>query len=387
MGAPVRDSVLVSLPSRADRRPAAGARAPDARVRAAPAALPVLERAAHLTLRLVQNLEQLGVGYVDELPPRRDPGSPERLGLPEVADPGHQPLIEECFADGTTLVGQAKASQHGVEVRRDGEDVGPEPAGPATVQLEDGAVPEHGFALRSAQDEPEPPARLPVPRPDLPAPPHAQVAPENETAFEVEQQVLADRLDSLEQAAVEPLRESLHLGLRVRGLDLDALSDEHLQAARRAVDRIPLGHASSMSLRARAAVAGAVAATAWSALEPLDQRLFRCDYSDVALLGKTFTRGRGWRPLGLALHAVNGAIFGLAYHEARRRVPIEPRRLALGMALAEHVALYPLAYFVDRYHPARGEEGVPPLLTNPRAFGQATARHALFGVLLGRLAR
>jgi hypothetical protein len=152
------------------------------------------------------------------------------------------------------------------------------------------------------------------------------------------------------------------------------------------VDRIALGHASSMSSRARAAVAGAVAATAWSALEPIDKRLFRCHYSDVALLGKAVTRGRGWLPLGLAMHAVNGAIFGLAFYEVRRRVPIEPRRLALGMALAEHVALYPLAYFVDRYHPARGEPGVPPLLTNARAFGQATARHALFGVLLGRLA-
>jgi hypothetical protein len=57
------------------------------------------------------------------------------------------------------------------------------------------------------------------------------------------------------------------------------------------------------------------------------------------------------------------------------------------MALAEHVALYPLSYFVDRYHPARGEKGVPPLRTNARAFGQATLRHAVFGLLLGRLAR
>ena len=103
--------------------------------------------------------------------------------------------------------------------------------------------------------------------------------------------------------------------------------------------------------------------------------------------GRRSRAGLAWLPLGLAIHAVNGAIFGLAYHEARRRVPIEPRRLALGMALAEHVALYPLAYFVDRYHPARGEPGVPPLLTNPRAFGQATVRHALFGCVLGRLAR
>jgi hypothetical protein len=134
-------------------------------------------------------------------------------------------------------------------------------------------------------------------------------------------------------------------------------------------------------------MAGAVAATVWSALEPIDKRLFRCDYSDVALLGKAVTRGRMWLPLGLAMHAVNGALFGLAYHEARRRVAIEPRRLALGMAFVEHVAIYPLSYLVDRYHPARGELGVPPLLTNPRAFGQATARHALFGLLLGRLAR
>jgi hypothetical protein len=135
------------------------------------------------------------------------------------------------------------------------------------------------------------------------------------------------------------------------------------------------------------AAAGAVAAAVWALLEPLDRRLFRCDYSDVALLGKAVTRGPLARPIGLALHAVNGAIFGLAFAEARRRLPIPKQRLALGMALAEHVALYPLSYFVDRYHPARGEQGIPPLLTNPRAFGQATVRHALFGVILGRLSR
>jgi hypothetical protein len=56
------------------------------------------------------------------------------------------------------------------------------------------------------------------------------------------------------------------------------------------------------------------------------------------------------------------------------------------MALAEHVALYPLSYLVDRYHPARGEPGIPPLSTSPRAFAQATWRHVLFGWLLGRLA-
>ena len=138
--------------------------------------------------------------------------------------------------------------------------------------------------------------------------------------------------------------------------------------------------------RLRAARAGAAAALLWAALEPLDRRLLRYGYSDVALLGKAVTRGRLWPFAGLALHAGNGALFGLAYDELRRRLPYEPRRLALGLALAEHVTLYPLAWLVDRYHPARGEPGVPPLLTSGRAFGQATVRHALFGAVLGRLA-
>ena len=55
------------------------------------------------------------------------------------------------------------------------------------------------------------------------------------------------------------------------------------------------------------------------------------------------------------------------------------------MALMEHLLLYPLCFLVDRYHPARGQQGVPPLLTNRRAFAQATWRHAVFGAVLGRL--
>jgi hypothetical protein len=136
-----------------------------------------------------------------------------------------------------------------------------------------------------------------------------------------------------------------------------------------------------VSGRARAAVAGAAAATAWGLLEPLDRRLFRYGYSDVALLGKLATRGRHWRAAGFALHALNGAAFGVVYHELneRRRVP------ALALALVEHVALFPLSALVDRYHPARGTEGIPAIV-HPRAFAQATVRHALFGALLGRLA-
>ena len=140
-----------------------------------------------------------------------------------------------------------------------------------------------------------------------------------------------------------------------------------------------------MTARRRAALAGAVAATTWALLEPLDKRLFRYDYSDIAVLRKLLTRGPGWRAAGFALHAANGAVFGLVFNEARQLVDADARRLAVAMALGEHVALFPLSWFVDRHHPARGTAGVPPLL-NPRAFGQATVRHATFGLVLGRLA-
>lgn len=138
--------------------------------------------------------------------------------------------------------------------------------------------------------------------------------------------------------------------------------------------------------RLRAAAAGTAAAAVWALQEPLDRKLMRCDYSDVAVLGKALTNGRAWWPAGFAMHLANGALFGLGYHEARRRWPVRPRSLGVGLALGEHVALYPLCYLVDRFHPQRGTTGVPALLKSKRAFIQATWRHALFGLVLGRLA-
>jgi hypothetical protein len=107
----------------------------------------------------------------------------------------------------------------------------------------------------------------------------------------------------------------------------------------------------------------------WGLQEPLDQRVFGCDYSDVLFLG------RGRRSLGFVVHAANGALFGIAFDAARRRVDVDQRRLALALALGEHVALWPFIGLVDR-----------KLVTSPGAFAQATYRHALFGLILGRLA-
>jgi hypothetical protein len=142
-----------------------------------------------------------------------------------------------------------------------------------------------------------------------------------------------------------------------------------------------------VSSRFRSAAAGAFAATIWGLAEPLDQRLLRCDYSDIALLGKALTRGPRWRLAGFALHALNGAIFGLVFDEVGRRVRVEPRRLAVAMAVGEHVVLYPLGAVADRWHPARGEPGLPRLVWNGRAYAQATWRHLLFGLVLARAAR
>jgi hypothetical protein len=136
----------------------------------------------------------------------------------------------------------------------------------------------------------------------------------------------------------------------------------------------------------RAAAAGAAAATVWSLVEPLDRRLFRFPYSDVAILGKAVTRGPLWRPVGLVWHAANGAAAGVLFDAVSRRVGGSTMRNAVGFALVEHLALYPLTAVSDRVHPARGDADLPPLWGSRRGFAQATFRHLLFGVVLGALA-
>ena len=121
-----------------------------------------------------------------------------------------------------------------------------------------------------------------------------------------------------------------------------------------------------MTPRKRAALAGASAATAWGLLEPLDRRVFRCDYSDIALLGKAVTRGRGWRPIGFAIHVANGTAFGLAFHEVRARIRADPRRLAPAAPPGGHGAPSPLPDFLRPPPPARGQHGVPPPFPSPR---------------------
>jgi hypothetical protein len=136
---------------------------------------------------------------------------------------------------------------------------------------------------------------------------------------------------------------------------------------------------------ARGALAGAVAAGVWAAQQPLDMKVFGVPYDDTELLGKAVTRGPLWRPVGLALHVLNGAVFGAVYAGVSRRVPLPSWARGPAAGLGEHVTSWPLVALTDRFHPARDE--MPTLATNPRAFAQATWRHLLFGTVLGELER
>jgi hypothetical protein len=142
-----------------------------------------------------------------------------------------------------------------------------------------------------------------------------------------------------------------------------------------------------MELRrtANGALAGAVAAAAWAAQQPLDRRAFGTRYDDVELLGKLVTRERGWPAAGLVIHLANGAAFGVVYALLRPSFPGPPIAAGATAGLAEHVSLWPLVRLVDQLHPARGE--LEPLSGNRRAYAAAAWRHLLFGLVLGEVER
>lgn len=128
-----------------------------------------------------------------------------------------------------------------------------------------------------------------------------------------------------------------------------------------------------------------VAAAGWALEQPLDKVLLDSTYDDVELLGKAFTTGNGWYPIGLAMHLGNGAAFGAVYANIASYLPLPPPLRGPAVALTEHLALWPLGALSDRLHPARKQ--LPQLQGNARAFAQSTVRHLIFGVLLGELER
>ena len=135
----------------------------------------------------------------------------------------------------------------------------------------------------------------------------------------------------------------------------------------------------------RGALAGAAAAAVWAAQQPLDQRVFGVDYDDAELLGRLVTDGRAAYPAGLAMHVLNGAVFGAVYANTGRALPVPAVLRGPLAGLAEHLATWPGTAALSRIHPASDE--LPALWGSGAAFAQATWRHLLFGTVLGELER
>ena len=131
-----------------------------------------------------------------------------------------------------------------------------------------------------------------------------------------------------------------------------------------------------------AAFAGATAAAAWAAAEPALRRLFGTPYTDVRLIGAPLSR-RHWRLVGTAVHVLNGAAAGVVF----LRLGLRGWKAGVAAAQIENAALWPGMVVVDRNHPDRRSGAWPPLLRNPRVFGQEVAAHAIFGAVLGVFVR
>ncbi len=141
----------------------------------------------------------------------------------------------------------------------------------------------------------------------------------------------------------------------------------------------------SRAATARGALAGAVAATVWAAQQPLDRRVFGVAHDDCELLGKAVTRGRAALPVGWALHAANGALFGALYAHVAPRVPLPSWARGPAAGLLEHAVTWPSTALLPALHPAGAE--LPRLWGSGPALAQATWRHVLFGTVLGELER
>jgi hypothetical protein len=125
-------------------------------------------------------------------------------------------------------------------------------------------------------------------------------------------------------------------------------------------------------------LAGAVAAAVWAVAEPPLGRAFGTPYSDVKMLQGLTRSGPGG---ALAVHLVNGAIFGAVFERLGWRGPV---RGALA-AQAENLLLWPGMVVVQRIYPSCRSGEWPPLLTSRRVFAYEAAAHALFGIVLGLL--
>ena len=134
----------------------------------------------------------------------------------------------------------------------------------------------------------------------------------------------------------------------------------------------------------RASVAGVAGAVAYLVEQELDRRVANPRSDDLVLLGGLVTgRRAAWRPLGLGMHLVAGAVFGVVFEvlvAPLLRGPYWLRGVVMGQV--ENAVLWPLILLIDRVHPAIRGGTIAPL-NRPVYFAQAVLRHAALGAVLG----
>jgi hypothetical protein len=124
---------------------------------------------------------------------------------------------------------------------------------------------------------------------------------------------------------------------------------------------------------------GVAAAAVWAASEPVLRRVTRSDYSDVRLLADPISRTT--QLPGLALHCVNGGVFGAGF----TALGLSGVRQGVVCAEVESAGLWPVTVLFDRFHPTVRSGEWRPIFRDPRAFSHSMLGHLVFGATLGAL--
>ena len=177
-----------------------------------------------------------------------------RLGLPHIADPRDDPLVEQRVADRPRGSGGAQTREEQRRVEALADHIGPEPGdSPVGAQpriadeLEHGTVELDDLPLPHAHDEPRSLRRtLPATAAlvDAPGAGHAQVRVQREAPGEAHEQVLAPRFSAPHCAPGQPLGPAIEGVARLRREDLlgHAARKHHVDPAGGVVDCVALGH-------------------------------------------------------------------------------------------------------------------------------------------------
>jgi hypothetical protein len=131
----------------------------------------------------------------------------------------------------------------------------------------------------------------------------------------------------------------------------------------------------------KAALAGMTAAGVWIAAEPALRRMVDGPHQELRLIGRMLAPERSWKRVGLAVHLMNGAMFGIAFDRLGGRGV----RQGVIVAQIENTVLWPTMLIVDRLHPDVRDGTWPPLARDRRVIAQEVAAHVVFGAVLGAI--